>query len=271
MPRLAANLSLLFTELPPLERPAAAAACGFAGVEWQFPYDVDVGALADALAAAGVEPVLLTTPRGPGGEPGLAGVVGRSEEFRDAVVRAVALAVRLRCPRIHLMAGLAEGPTAAATYVENLRWAADRLGEVGLVGCIEPLNRRDFPGYLLAGSRQALEVISAVGRENLRLQFDTYHLQILEGDLTMTLREARAHLGHVQVAGVPDRHEPDRGEVDHGVLRAALERLGWDGWVGCEYRPAAGTVAGLGWAARYGVRTPAPEVGAPGSATGAPT
>ncbi len=257
MPRLAANLSLLFGEHAPLGRPAAAAACGFGGVEWQFPYDVDPGALDDAVRAAGVQAVLLNTPRGPDGEAGLAAVPGRHGDFQAGVDEAVALARRLGCPRIHVMAGVAQGPEAMATYVRNLRWAADRLADVGLVACIEPLNQRDFPGYLLAGSRQATRVIEAVGRDNVAVQFDTYHLQILEGDLIMTLRSLRDHLGHIQVAGVPDRHEPDRGEVDHTVVLAEVDRLGWDGWVGCEYRPAAGTVEGLGWAAAYGIGAPA--------------
>ncbi|MPY96107.1 MAG: TIM barrel protein [Acidimicrobiia bacterium] len=262
MPRLAANLSLLFGELAPLDRPAAAAAAGFGGVEWQFPYDLDAGALAESVAGAGVEAVLVNTPRGPGDEAGLAAVPGRADEFRAGLERARALAQGLGCPRVHVLAGVARGPEAVAAYVENLRWAADRLAEGGVTVCIEPLNQRDFPGYLLSGTTQALEVIDAVGRPNVTLQFDTYHLQILEGDLTTRLRSALALVGHVQVAGVPDRHEPDQGEVDHRWLLAELDAAGYGGWVGCEYRPAGGTLEGLGWAAPYGIA-------APGSARGA--
>jgi hydroxypyruvate isomerase len=253
MPRLAANLSLLFGELPALDRPAAAAAAGFGGVEWQFPYDVEAAALAEAVGAAGVAPVLINTPRGPGGEPGLAAVPGRGLEFRAGVEAAVSLARRLGCGRVHVMAGVAQGPAAMASYVQNLRWAVGRLAEDDLVACIEPLNQRDFPGYLLSGTRQALRVIEAVDRPNIRLQFDTYHLQVQEGDLTTSFRALLPVIGHVQIAGAPDRHEPDRGEVDHGWLLAEVDRCGYDGWVGCEYRPAAGTVAGLGWAAPYGI------------------
>ena len=255
MPALAANISLLFPDLPFPDRIAAAAQAGFRAVECQFPYDWPVEDLRARLAAADVEMILLNTPPGDfrAGERGLAALPGREEDFRAALERAVGYARGLGCSRIHVMAGIAQGDAAAACYLANLAWAADRLASVDMMACIEPLNQRDFPGYFLAGSRQAEQVITAVGRANLRLQFDTYHLQILEGDLITTLRRLFPLIGHIQIASVPDRDEPDRGEVDHTNFLAELDRLHWQGWVGAEYRPSGDTVAGLGWAARYGV------------------
>ena len=255
MPTLAANISLLFPNLAFPDRIAAAAAAGFRAVECQFPYEWPVADLRARLDAAGVDMVLLNTPPGDfkAGDRGLAAVPGREADFRAALEAAMAYAEGLRCPQVHVMAGIAQGKEAAACYVANLQWAADRLASAGMTACIEPLNQRDFPGYFLAGSRHSEQVIESVGRPNLRLQFDTYHLQIIEGDLTTTVRRLLPLIGHIQIASVPDRDEPDRGEVDHVNFLAELDRLKWQGWVGAEYRPSGDTVAGLGWAARYGV------------------
>ena len=180
-------------------------------------------------------------------------MANREEEFRASIETARHYAEVLGCGQVHVMAGLAADPGATERYVQRLGWAAERLAEVGAAVLIEPLNRRDFPGYLLSSTLQAERVISAVARPDVRLQFDTYHLQILEGDLLTTFLRCQDVVGHVQVAGVPDRAEPDQGEVDHRWLLERFDAAGYDGWVGAEYRPAGGTVEGLGWAAAYGV------------------
>lgn len=255
MPRFAANLSMLFTERPFLERFAAAGAAGFAGVECLFPYDDPPDALAEAIAGAGVALALFNTPPGDwaAGERGLAAVPGAEARFEAAFARALTLARRLRAGRLHVMAGCAAGPAARATYIANLRRAAVEAPDLMLT--IEPINPRDMPGYHLARSDDAVAVIEAVAAPNLRLQFDLYHAQITEGDLTRRLQRLAPLLGHVQVAGVPDRHEPDNepdsGELAFPHLMAVLDGLGYDGWVGCEYRPRGRTEAGLGWLAAW--------------------
>jgi hydroxypyruvate isomerase len=248
---------MMFGEWPFPERPEAAAAAGFPAIECQFPYDWPVEMLQQRLRAAGLPLVLLNAPPGDlaGGDRGLASVTGREAEFRASIETALRYADGLGCPRVHVMAGVGDpsDPSTVARYVDQLGWAADRLGPAGITVQIEPLNGRDFPGYLLTGTRQAEAVIDAVGRGNLRLQFDTYHLQILEGDLLASFRRCRDVVGHVQIAAVPDRGEPDQGEVDHHWLLAQLDGAGWDGWVGAEYRPRGHTLAGLQWAWQYGI------------------
>jgi hydroxypyruvate isomerase len=259
--RLAANVSMLFTEEAFPDRFEAAARAGFSAVECQFPYAFEASYLRRRLRAAGVDLVLLNAPPGnfDQGDRGLAAVVGREAEFRASIEEALRYAEALACPRVHVMAGVvdAAGTEAVDRYVQRLGWATDRLAAAGTTVLIEPLNRRDFPGYLLAGTVQAEEVIAAVGRSSLRLQFDTYHLQILEGDLLTSFRRCGDVVGHVQVAAVPDRGEPDAGEVDHEWLLEQFDASGYAGWVGAEYRPRASTVAGLRWAERYGVARPA--------------
>lgn len=249
MPHLAANLTTMFTEAPFLDRFAAAAAVGFAGVEFLFPYDHPAEAIADRLRAAGFGAVLFNLPPGDwaGGERGLAALAGREDQFRQSVEVAIDYARQLSVPRLHVMAGLKGNGADRATYVANLRHAAARLAEHGLTLLIEPINRRDMPGYLLHRWQDAVAVQDEVGAPNLLLQADLYHLQIMGGDIARTLERDIARIGHVQIAGVPDRHEPDEGEVNFPYLLGLLDRLGYEGWVGCEYRPRGRTEDGLGW------------------------
>ncbi|MGE3783899.1 MAG: hydroxypyruvate isomerase family protein, partial [Alphaproteobacteria bacterium] len=192
-----------------------------------------------------------------GGERGLAALPGREAEFRDGVDKAIVYASATGCPLLHAMAGLwPEGRDRAEgerIYIENLRWAADRAAAAGLVCVIEPINTRDIPGYFLNYTGQAMRVIEAVGRPNLRLQLDLYHVQIMEGDLATRTRALAGHYPHVQIAGNPGRHEPDVGEINYPYLFDLLDELGYAEWIGCEYRPQGDTVAGLGWARKYGI------------------
>lgn len=255
MTRLAANVSLMWAELDdPAERVRAAAQAGFTGVECQFPYSWPLDELRSA--AAGLEFVLLNAPPGDfaAGDRGLACLPGREDEFRASIDDAARWAESLGCRRVHVMAGAATDNRATYRYVDNLGWAADRLAPLGIDVLIEPLNRRDFPGYLLGSCDQAARIIASVGRANVKLQFDTYHLQILEGDLLSRFITHQAIIGHIQIAGPPRRHEPDQGEVDHRWLLDQFDEAGWDDWVGCEYRPSGTTTEStLGWAAPYGV------------------
>lgn len=251
MSRFAANLSFLYTEWPFLERFAAAAEDGFEAVEFLFPYDFEALALARALRASGLEQALFNLPAGDWakGERGLAALSGREGEFDAGLELALDYALSLGCRRLHAMAGLADpgDATAQATYLANLRRAARRLAPHGIELMIEPINQRDMPGYFLRTQAQAVAVIEAVAEPNLRLQMDCYHCQISEGDLLAKLAAHFDCLGHVQIAGVPLRHEPDEGEVNYGAIFKALDGLGYGGWIGCEYRPRASTREGLGW------------------------
>ncbi len=262
MIRLAANLSLLFTEHGFLDRFAAAAEAGFRGVEYLFPYAHDPRVLKAALDDAGVEQVLFNLPPGDwdAGERGLASLPGREAEFRDGVIEALRYAQMLRCPRVHAMAGLqpvkADDGTLAehhATYVANLRFAAAEAARIGCEILIEPINTRDMPGFFLSRQAQAMAVLEEVGADNLRLQFDLYHCQVMEGDLIRHLERQIAAISHIQIAGVPERGEPDIGEVHYPALFDRLERLGYKDWVGCEYRPAGTTRTGLDWGRAYGL------------------
>jgi len=254
MPRLAANISLMFTDLPFLERFAAAAACGFQAVEFLFPYDETVEAVAAARAAAGVEVALFNLFPGDfaGGERGLAALAGREGDFAASLEQALPYAQALGARRLHAMAGIAPAE-CRRLYVANLRKAADFFAPHGIALTIEPINQRDMPGYHLSYQAEGVSVLDAVGRENLHLQMDLYHCQIVEGDLIRRFEANRSRIRHVQLAGVPDRQEPDRGEVAYDRLLAHLDALGYEGWVGCEYRPRGGTLEGLGWAAPYGI------------------
>lgn len=261
MPRFAANLSLMYTEWAFPARFEAAAADGFAGVECQFPYATPAPVLAQALADAGLQQVLINAPPGERDERGLAALPGRQADFRRAFLeQALPYAQALACPRIHVMAGLIpaglERAALQPTFTENLAWAAEQAAPLGITLLIEPLNGRDVPGYFLNRQDHAHEIVATVGAPNLAVQMDLYHVQIVEGDLSAKLRRYLdpAHptrVGHLQVASVPDRHEPEAGELDFGHLFTLIDTLGWDGWVGAEYQPRAATRDGLGWTRRW--------------------
>ena len=260
MPRFAANLSMMYAEHGFLDRFAAAARDGFRAVEYLFPYAFDRAELAQRLADPGLEQVLFNAPPGDwdGGERGIACLPGREDEFRRSFVeQALPYAAALKCPRVHVMAGLApaHGERAAlrAVYVANLAWAARQAAAEGIDVLIEPINTRDIPGFFLNRQDDAHEIVAEVGAANLKVQMDLYHCQIVEGDVAMKLRRylPGGRVGHLQIAGVPQRHEPDVGELHHPYLFDLIDELGWSGHVGCEYRPRAGTSAGLGWFEPY--------------------
>ncbi len=254
MPRLAANLSLLFTERPFLERFAAAAAAGFRYVEYQFPYAWRADEVAAAARRAGVEVVLHNLPAGDmaAGERGIACLPGRESDFRAGVEQAIGYATAAGCPRLNCLAGLAPVDRAHfATLVGNVRYAARRLAEVGVALVLEPINTRTVPGFFLTGTAQAIDVLDAAGEGNALLQYVMFHMQIMEGDLAATLERLLARIGHVQIADVPARHEPGTGELNFPFLLAHLDALGYGGWVGCEYNPRGDTVEGLKWARPY--------------------
>lgn len=256
MPRFAANLSLMYVEHPFLDRFAASAKDGFDAVEYLFPYGHEPAVLALRLAEHGLAQVLFNAPPGDyeAGERGLACLGGREDEFRRGFVeQALRYAQALRCPRIHVMAGLApEGADRAAlhaTYAANLAWAAQQAASAGVDVLIEPINTRDMPGYFLNRQEDAHRLVQEIGAPNLKVQMDLYHCQIVEGDVATKLRRylQGGRVGHLQIAGVPERHEPDSGELNYPYLFALIDEMGFDGHVGCEYRPRAGTSAGLGW------------------------
>jgi hydroxypyruvate isomerase len=269
MPRFAANLSLMYTEHPFMERFGAAARDGFAGVEFLFPYAFDVSAIRAQLEHHQLEQVLFNAPpAGFGraqaasawerGERGTAALPGRESEFRAGLLLALQDAKDLRCNRLHVMAGCPPAQTdvelSCATFVANLRWAAEQALAYGVSLLIEPLNARDMPGYFLRRQEQAHGIVAEVGAPNLAVQMDLYHCQIEEGDITRKLQRylGAAAVGHIQIAGAPDRHEPDVGELNYPHLLGLIDRLGYRGWVGCEYRPRRGVVEnatrdGLGW------------------------
>jgi hydroxypyruvate isomerase len=259
MPRFAANISTMFTDRPFAERIDAAADVGFKAVECQFPYEVAADELEARLDRAGLDLVLLNTPPGDfaAGERGLAGLPGREAEFRAGLGRAFEYASRLGCPQIHVMAGVlpagADKAQCLDVYRANLRIAAELCARAGKLALIEPINTRDIPGYLMNTPAEGAAIIEQLGEANLKLQFDFYHAQIMTGDLA---RSFERHLGvtaHVQIAGVPERHEPDLGEINYPYLFDLLDRSGFEGWVGCEYFPSGQTEDGLGWAFRYGI------------------
>lgn len=256
MPRFAANLSMMYVEHEFLDRFDAAAKDGFSAVEYLFPYAFPAAELAGRLEAHGLRQVLFNAPPGnwDGGERGLASLPGREDEFRRGFAeQALPYASQLKCPRIHVMAGLlpsgADRSIHQQTYLRNLEWAAREAAAAGIDVLIEPINTRDIPGFFLNRQDHAHQVVAAVGAPNLKVQMDLYHCQIVEGDLAMKIRQylPTGRIGHLQIAGVPDRHEPDLGEVNHPYLFGLLDELGYSGWIGCEYRPRDGTTAGLRW------------------------
>jgi hydroxypyruvate isomerase len=259
MPRFAANLSMMYTEHGFLDRFAAAAADGFDAVEYLFPYAHGRSELAALLADHGLAQVLFNAPPGDwdAGERGLACLPDRVAQFRAGVDLALEFAQALKCPRVHVMAGLAppgaERAALRATYVANLAWAAQQAASAGVDVLIEPINTRDIPHFFLNRQDEAHAVVQEVDAPNLKVQMDLYHCQIVEGDLAMKIKQyfPTGRVGHFQIAGVPDRHEPDRGELNYPYLFELIDALGYTGHIGAEYRPKAGTTAGLGWFQRY--------------------
>jgi hydroxypyruvate isomerase len=261
MPRFAANLTMLYNELDFLDRFEAAAQDGFEGVEYLFPYAWPKEELAQRLERFGLTQALHNLPAGDWakGERGIACHPDRVDEFRAGVAKGIDYATTLHCRQLNCLAGIAPKDVPPAevrrTFVENLRFAAGELAKAGIRLLAEPVNTRDIPGFYLNKSAQAMEIIEEVGSDNLWLQYDFYHTQIMEGDLTTTFRHLKDRIAHVQIADNPGRHEPGTGEIDYGFIFAMLDREGYAGWVGCEYKPAAATSAGLAWFAPYRSRS----------------
>lgn len=255
MPRFAANLTMMFNEVPFLDRFARAAAAGFEAVEFLFPYESPPEAVAEQLRVNNLTPALFNLPPGDwaGGERGIAALPGRDAEFRQGLELARSYVVATGVKRVHLMAGLASpgDAEAEARYEAAIRHAAAIFQPMGVDVLLEPLNGRDVPGYLLNDFDRAVALINRLGLPNVKLQFDIYHAQILHGDILMRLRKAFPVIGHIQTASVPLRNEPGTGELNDDAVFAELDRLGYTGFIGCEYRPANGTEAGLGWFAPY--------------------
>jgi 2-dehydrotetronate isomerase len=264
MPRFAANLSMLYNDHAFLDRFAAAAADGFEAVEYLFPYAFEADELAARLQASKLRQVLFNAPPGDwdAGERGIACLPGREAEFRGGIGQALRYARALDCPRVHVMAGLVpaglQREALQATYVANLRWAAAEAAKHGVDLLIEPINTRDMPRFFLNRQDHAHELLALIGAANCKVQFDLYHCQVVEGDVAAKLRQylPTGRVGHLQIAGVPERHEPDVGELNYAYLFEVIDQVsaacGWQGWVGCEYRPALGTQpgatsTGLGW------------------------
>jgi hydroxypyruvate isomerase len=255
VPRFAANLSMMFNEVAFPQRFAAAAAAGFKAVEFLFPYEHTPAEVAAWLKDNQLENVLFNLPPGDwaAGERGIASLPGREQEFRAGVARSIEYALALGTKRVHMMAGLvpagADRAVCRETYLANLRHAAGEVGKHGIDLLIEPINGRDMPGYFLHTQAEAHALRKESGQPNVKVQMDFYHAQIVEGDLAMTFKDNFDGIGHVQIASVPARNEPDDGEVNYPYLYTLLDELGYNGWIGCEYRPRGKTEDGLGWLA----------------------
>ena len=257
MPRFAANLAYLFTERPPIKRFAAAAAAGFKAVELQFPYDNAASAVRAEIERHGLKQLGLNTALGSReGDSGLAAVPGRERDWEAAFQQALDYAVAIGGSAIHCLAGKVPPearPAAERTFIANLSRAADAAGEKNITLLIEPINPRDRPNYFLNRVEQAADIVGKIGKPNLKIQFDFYHVQIVSGDLITRFQKHQPLIGHVQIAAVPSRAEPDEGEINYPGVFAALDRLGWAGYVACEYRPRGRTEDGLSWARPYGL------------------
>jgi hydroxypyruvate isomerase len=257
MPRFAANLSMMFNEVPFLDRFAAARKAGFEGVEFLFPYEYPAAELRSRLKGEGLTQALFNLPPGDwaAGERGMASLPGRQAEFREAVKRGLDYASALECRLVHCMAGIVppgvSPVTAASLYAANLAWAAEQAAPAGVRLAIEPINHRDMPGYFLNTQAQGAGVVEAIGVDRIGLQFDVYHVQITEGDITRRMEQYMPLIAHMQIADVPARNEPGTGEIGWRYVFRRMDELGYQGWVGCEYRPAGETVAGLGWISAF--------------------
>jgi hydroxypyruvate isomerase len=257
MPRFCANLTLLYNEADFLDRFALAAKDGFEGIEYLFPYDFPKERLVEKLRENGLAQVLHNLPAGNWGEGerGIACLPGREGEFQDGVGKAIAYAKALDCRQLNCLVGIAPESTPRRllerTLIDNLRFAAGALAKDGIRLLVEPINTRDIPGFFVSTTRQAEALLDAVGSDNLFIQYDVYHMQIMEGDLAPTFARVKEKIAHVQIADTPGRHEPGTGEINYPFIFAHLDREGYEGWVGCEYKPQAGTSEGLGWFAPY--------------------
>jgi hydroxypyruvate isomerase len=259
MPKLAANLTTLFTDVPPLERFARAKAAGFRYIEILFPYDVGVDAVAEQARAHGLQIVLFNIAAGDraAGDRGITSHPARVDEFRAEVDRAIGWAKTLACPRLHTMAGmrLKDVPIEEqwGTFVENARYAGRALAAHGLTLLVEPLNDRDNPGYFFVGSAMALRLVAEVGLPNVKFQYDIYHMQRGEGELAATIERNLDKIGHIQIADNPGRHQPGTGEINYPFLFAHLDKIGYDGFVSLEYQPLGTTEESLAWVKEYGL------------------
>lgn len=257
MPRFAANLTMLFNEVDFLARFEAAARAGFSGVEYLFPYAFSADELAKQLKVHQLTQVLHNLPAGnwDKGERGIAILPDRVDEFREGVETAIGYAKALNCPQVNCLAGLVpDGVDAKVlndTFVDNLKFAASALKAEGIKLLIEPINTRDIPKFYLTNTAQAVALINAVGSDNLFVQYDIYHMQIMEGDLAPTIESNLRHIAHIQLADTPGRHEPGTGEINYPFLFRHLDEIGYGGWIGCEYKPEKTTPEGLGWFAPY--------------------
>lgn len=253
MPRFAANIDWMFCELPFLERFEAAAHAGFEGVEFLFPYDYPAVEIASLLDRYGLTNALFNFPAGDwaAGERGIAALPGRESEFRDSVELAMSYARTLKCSRLHVLSGIVQsgaGPVVCREiYLQNLRYAADKVAPHGITLLVEAINPTDMPNYLVSTQADSFDICKAAERENVFMQLDLYHRQMAEGNLAGGLRQYQAAYRHIQIAGVPGRHEPDVGEINFAYLFNLLDELGYDGWVGCEYQPLGNTLSGLDW------------------------
>lgn len=256
MPRFAANLGYLFTERPMLARVDAAAAAGFRGIELQFPYDVSPADMKAAIDRNRLTVLGVNTPPGRDGEFGLAAVAGREKDFDANFVRALDYISAIGGSAVHVLAGMVavdQRPAAERVYITNLQRAADLAATKKIMLLIEPINAGDRPNYFLNHVEHAADIIAKTGRPNVKMQFDFYHVQIVGGDLIRRFDKFRPVIGHLQCGAVPSRHEPDEGEVNYAEVFAAVDRLGYKGWVGAEYRPRGRTEDGLAWLQQYDV------------------
>jgi len=257
MPKFSANLSMLFTEVGFADRFERAAKAGFKGVECQFPYELPKEDIAERLGKYGLELVLYNIPAGSwaAGERGIACLPGRESEFQEGVDKAIEYAKALKCPRINCLVGLtpkdAPADKVRQTLVNNLKFAAEAMQKAGISLLVETLNDKDIPGFYLVRTQDALKLFEEVKHVNLWLQYDIYHMQVMEGNLTKTIQENVGRIGHIQLADNPGRHEPGTGEINFTNLFKFIDESGYTGWIGCEYKPAGATEDGLGWVKPY--------------------
>ena len=257
MPKFCANLSMLYNEVDFLDRFDAAAKAGFKGVEYLFPYDFSKEQIVDKLEANGLTQVLHNLPAGDwaGGERGIAVLPDRVEEFQEGVAKSIDYATALGCKQVNCLAGITppgvDADKVHDTFVANIKFAADKLKDAGIKLLVEAINTRDIPGFYVSGTQQTLDLIKASGSDNIFVQYDIYHMQIMEGDLAPTMEKHLAQIPHIQLADNPGRHEPGTGEINYPFLFEFLDQIGYQGWIGCEYKPKAGTDEGLGWAKSY--------------------